>query len=219
MHRLVLRLLALLLLMPLPAALHAAAAPGRLIEAWGGQALDEETRLEPATGTTMLDFDPGTRAMAGVRLSGVAPGETWGVMVEIGYQSTRAATVNLDLLTGQFGLAWDPWRNGGEGWRRLQPHLTGGVIFAAADGSDEGNLGERTGTLLVNSLSSLTAPGLAAGAGVRVPLSGRVSLLAEVQLRYLGLVQDADWRTHAALDPAGQGTLTGAYALLGLAWK
>lgn len=208
-----------LLLLPMPPLLRAEVSPGRLIEAWGGHPLGEDISLEPAGGPTTLDFDPGTRGIAGVRLSGVAPGETWGVMVEIGYQSTRARTVDLDLLTGNFGVIWDPWRQGGEGWRRLQPHLTAGAIFASADGSGEGNLGERTGTLLLNSISSLTAPGLAAGGGLRLALSARVALLAEVQLRYLGLAQDADWRTTAALDPAGQGTLTGAYATLGLAWK
>lgn len=215
-----LRPLATLILLLLPALLRAEPAPGRLIEAWGGRALHEEARLEPAGGGPATpDFDPGTRSIAGVRLSSVAPGETWGVLVEVGAQSTRAATVDLDLLTGDFGLIWDPWRQGGDGWRRLQPHLMAGVVFASADGSGEGNAGARAGTLLTRAISSLSAPGLAAGAGVRVPLTARVALLAEVQLRYLGLVQDADWRTTTALDPAGQGTLAGAYATLGLAWK
>lgn len=212
--------LATLLLLLLPALLRAEPPPGRLVEAWGGHALQEEARLEPASGgVTTLDVDPGTRTVAGLRLSSVAPGEPWGVQVEVGVQSTRAGTVDLDLLTGQFGMIWDPWRQGGEGWRRLQPHLTAGVVFAAADGSGEGNPGAAAATLLTKAIASLSAPGLAAGAGVRVPLTARVALLAEVQLRYLGLVQDADWRTTTALDPAGQGTLAGAYATLGLAWK
>lgn len=209
----------LLATLPLPAPLRAEVAPGRLIEVWGGQALDEEARLEPASGLATADFDPGTRSVAAARLSGVTPGATWGVMVEIGYQSTRASNVNLDMLTGQFGVIWDPWRNGGEGWRRLQPHLTGGVIFTSVDGSNEGNLGERTGTLLTNSLTSITTPGLAGGGGVRIPLSSRTWLLAEVQLRFMGLVQDAGWHVTPALDPEGEATLTGAYALLGLSWK
>lgn len=212
-------LLAALLLLVAPSLLRAEPAPGRLVEAWGGLALHEDASLEPASGIATTDFDPGTRGIAGARLSSVGPGDTWGVQVEMGYQSTRAGTVDLDLLTGQFGLVWDPWRNGGAGWRELQPHLSGGVVFAAADGSGEGSIGERTGTLLMNSISSLTAPGLAAGAGLRIPLTARVALLAEVQLRYLRLVQDADWRSTTPVDPAGEGSLTGAYAVLGLAWK
>lgn len=112
-----------------------------------------------------------------------------------------------------------PLRAGGEGWRQWQPHALATATLASVDGSAEGNAGQRAGTLLLNTISSLSEPGLTLATGLRLPLTPRCWLLAELQYRYLGLAQTADWRSAMPADPAGRGTLAGGYATVGLAWR